>query len=143
MTPWRILEFVTGGDAGIPFQKWYDSLDIEAQAALDDTILSLTTTDDWTERGGREFRQFTEEEVGLSEIRFWVFGEFKPTKFRRSRRRLRAFGIYLPGQRQFVLLGGCEKKLGGYVYIPSNALSRAMEYKRNFEEGRGATRDHI
>ena len=143
MTPWRILEFVTGGDGGIPFQKWYDTLDIEAQAALDDTILVLTTTDDWTEREGREFGQFTKEEAGLSEIRFWVFGEFEPRKYRRSRRRLRAFGLYQPEQRQFILFGGCEKRFGGYVYIPSDALSRAMKYKQDFKDGKGATRDHI
>ena len=142
MTPWRILEFVTG-EGAVPFQEWYESLDPEAQAALDDTIFQLTTTDDWTARDGKEFRQFTKKEAGLSEIRFWVFGELEPRKFRRSRRRLRALGLYRPGQREFILLGGYEKRWGGYVNIPGDALSRAMDRKQDFAYGKGATRDHV
>jgi hypothetical protein len=142
MIPWRLLEYVTD-DGRSPFQEWYGTLDTEAQAALDATVLELTVSDDWTDREGRQFRQLTRSEHGLSEIRFWVFGDFEPRKSRPPRRRLRAFGLYRPDQREFIFLGGCEKQRGGLVYIPEDALGLAMKHKQSFEAGRGTTRDYV
>src|SRR5216684_5231977 len=132
MTPWHLLDYVTP-DGRNPFQEWYATLDAEAQAALDDTVLELKAIDDWTDREGKEFKQFTESEAGLSEIRVSVFGEFKPRKFRPSRRRIRALGLYRPAQREFIFLDGFEKKHGGFIRIPANALDLAMRRKQDFE----------
>jgi hypothetical protein len=142
MTPWRILEYVTEG-AVCPFQRWYDTLDVEAQAAFDDTMLQLAVIDDWSDREGKEFRQFTRKEAGLSEIRFLVFGAFERRNHRPSRRRFRALGLYRPDQSEFILLCGYEKRLGGYVLIPADALEYAMKQKQNFDAGKGTTRDYI
>jgi hypothetical protein len=142
MTPWRILEYVTEG-AIRPFQRWYDTLDTETQAAFDHTVLQLAAIDDWSDREGKEFREFTGKETGLSEIRFWVFGAFERRNHRPSRRRFRALGLYRPDQSEFILLCGYEKRSGGYVLIPPDALEYAMKQKLNYEDGKGTTRDHI
>jgi hypothetical protein len=142
MRPWRLLDYVTP-TGRIPYQEWYESLDAEAQAAVDDTVLTLMAYDDWTDRENREFKQLKRAEAGLSEIRSWVFGEFHPKKGRPTRRRIRTFGLYRVAESKFVFLGGCEKKHGGYEYIPDNAKAQAMKHKQDFETGKGTTRDHV
>lgn len=144
MKPWELLDFVTPDNRN-PYQEWYGTQDPAVQAAIDDTVEDLLTYDDWAEREGKEFRQFTREDDGLSAIRVTVFGQFKPKKNRPDRRRVRVLGLYRPAENpsQFIFLGGFEKTLGGFVRTPADAIEQAKKRKQQFEENRGSTREHI
>jgi len=144
MTSWELLDFVTP-DLRNPYQEWYGNQDPSVQAAIDDTVAALLKYDDWTERDGQEFRQFTEEDAGLSSIRVTVLGQFKPKKHRAERRRVRVLGLYRPDQDppQFIFLGGFEKWMGGLLRKPSDAIKQAQSRRQQFEENRGSTREHI
>src|SRR5260370_37774164 len=143
MRPWSLLDHVTP-EGRNSYQEWYGTLDPDAHAAIDRTVSELSEGyDDWTDREGKEFRQFTEEEVGLSAIRISILAEPKRRKFIPHKRRIRVLGLYRPELSEFIFLGGFEKTYGGLIKIPANALERAMKRKQQVEDGEGSTREHV
>jgi hypothetical protein len=137
MNPWRFWEYVTEGGRNLT-REWYGQQDASVQAALDNAVLLLQGTDNWTEPEISTFKELTEKHVGLSEIRFSIkAGRWSP------QRRFRPVGLYRPQQRDFIFILGCEKKMGGLIYIPLNAFDSALKYKADFENGKGELCEHL
>jgi len=131
MAQWRIMAYhLEGGFC--PIQDWYAAQDVEVQAAFDAALTTLSATADWSDTW--QFKELTRVHVGLGEIRFKLEGP--------PIRRFRPVGIWPPiVEREFILLVGCEKNRN--VYIPHNALTLALEYKRRWEEREGAVHEYI
>src|SRR5437588_13111097 len=106
MPAWRFFDYVTEGGANA-VQEWYAAQEAEAQAGLDQTILLLRGVPDWLNPERKEFAELFKKHAGLFEIRFWPFGRF---------RKFRVAGIYRPNESEFILLTGCEKRMG--IYFP-------------------------
>ena len=131
MALWRILAYHTG-DFACPIQDWYALQNEEVQAAFDATLIILRATVDWPDT--KAFKGLTKKHRGLGEIRFRLDGP--------PIRRFRPVGIWPPlVAREFVMLLGCEKRMGAYT--PKNAFDLALEYKRQFEAGIGGTIEYI
>ena len=106
--------------------------DIEVQAAFDAALTTLSATADWSDTW--QFKELTKAHAGLGEIRFKLEGP--------PIRRLRPVGIWPPiVEGEFILLVGCEKNRN--VYIPHDAFTSALEYKRRWEEREGEVHEYI
>src|SRR5277367_4259777 len=103
MPVWTFLDYVTEGHA-CPIVDWYGTLPAEAQAAFDVLVDTLAETSDWDEpkESRRKYKVLTNRHLGLCEL-----------KFRVADRKFRPIGILRPETREFIFLGGCEKK--GFV----------------------------
>ena len=136
MAAWRFFEYVSAGGEN-PFRNWYLKQDEEVRAALDLTVYERTATHDWltppSRHAKKQFKVLDQEHAGLAELRFWTDG---------GRRRFRVAGIYDPWGRRFVLLDGCEKEMGGEIYLPSDAFDKALKHKAALESGKGHLVDH-
>lgn len=136
MSHWRFVEYV-GADGKRPFSAWYCLQDKEVKAAFDFLVLQRRVMPDWTAAPSRasqkQFAQLTREHAGLHELRFWVSNDVRPSQ----PRRLRVAGIFRPSEREFVLLAGCEKRMGGEIYDPADAFDTALKLKAALEAGRG------
>ena len=135
MSPWRFLEYES--DSGFnPFQDWYLRQDLEVKASLDLTVYQRRVTEDWVNPPSRharkQFKILDKEHFGLAELRFWTNGK----------RTFRVAGLYQPSERQFVLFGGCEKLMGGQIYVPEDAFDLALKCKNALMKGRGKLIDH-
>jgi hypothetical protein len=133
MALWRLLVYYPDA-VTCPMKDWYDSQDDVVQAEFDATVAILLARRDWAD-GHREFKVLARDHAGLGEIRFRLD---KP-----SLRRFRPVGIWPPlVDREFILLLGCEKPQRG-VYLPADAFTRGLEYKRMLEAGIGEIRDYF
>jgi hypothetical protein len=129
---WWFKEYVTDQQR-CPIVDWYGMLEPEAQAAFDLTVKVLSETEDWDEVKAtrRKYKELSRSHQGLCEL-----------KFKLGRRRFRPLGVLIRDNREFVFLGGCEKK-GRGESDPPGAFAGALRLKKQFEEGRGRTREHI
>jgi hypothetical protein len=117
-----------------PVKDWYEVQDDDVQAAFDVTVSILLDYRDWGD-DHHEFKVLNRQHVGLGEIRFKVDTP--------NERKFRPVGIWPPlAHREFILLMGCEKPRRG-VYIPPDAFTQALEYKRMLEAGIGEVRDYL
>lgn len=136
MSPWHFLDYVTP-DGRNPIQAWYEAQDEAVQAALDFTIKQLEVTDDWlwpqNKKLQRQFKILDGKHVGLTELRFWPD----------DGRTFRVPGIYRPTEREFVMFGGCEKRLRGIIHIPPDCFDVALKQKQALEAERGYTIEHV
>jgi hypothetical protein len=131
MALWRIMAYHLAGGS-CPIQDWYAAQDIEVQAAFDAAFTTLNATADWSDTW--QFKELTKAHAGLGEIRFKLDGP--------PIRRFRPVGIWPPIiPNEFILLLGCEKNRS--VYIPHDAFTLALEYKRRWEQGEGEIHDYI
>lgn len=131
MALWRIRAYHLAGGF-CPIREWYEAQNVEVRAEFDATLATLSATADWSDTW--QFKELTKSHAGLGEIRFKLEGP--------PLRRFRPVGLWPPIiQREFILLLGCEKALG--VYIPSDAFTLALEYKRRLERGEGEVHDCI
>ena len=131
MPLWNIKAYhLPGGTC--PIQDWYRVQDVEVKAEFDATLRVLSATEDWTDT--KMFQALTRSHAGLGEIRFMID---KPIV-----RRFRPVGIWPPiTGNEFILLLGCEKRMG--VYIPPNAFTQALIHKQRWEAGRGEIHDYV
>ena len=131
MALWRIMAYHLAGGF-CPIQEWYAAQDVEVQAAFDVALTTLSATDDWSDTS--QFKELTKSHTGLGEIRFKLEGP--PV------RRFRPVGIWPPiVDREFILLLGCEKNRN--IYIPPDAFTLALEYKRRWDRGEGEIHDYV
>jgi hypothetical protein len=132
MPRWRINVYHLAGDF-CPIQEWYRAQDIEVKAEFDAALAILRAESDWTDT--KLFKALTRNHIGLGEIRFKLNGT--------PERRFRPVGIWPPlAECEFILLVGCEKVRG--LYIPENALTKALDYRRRFlEDGEGGIHEYI
>lgn len=122
-------------------QVWREAQDPPVRAAFDATVLLLRGAVNWEIPEIPEFKVLTEKHIGLSEIRFGV----RPKRSERKipLRRFRPVGIYWPEQRAFGFILGSEKMMRGGVYIPGNAFDIALNYKHEWQEGKGRFDEHV
>jgi hypothetical protein len=137
MSLWTIHAYHLAG-CFCPIQEWYRAQGIrahgiEVQAQFDAALGILKAEVDWTDT--KLFKVLTKKHRGLGEIRFRLEGP--PV------RRFRPVGIWPPLiAYEFILLVGCEK-VGGR-YIPEDALTRALEYRRRFiDDGEGNIHEYV
>ncbi len=131
MALWRIRAYHLE-NRSCPIEDWYEAQDEEVQAEFDATLTTLGATVDWTDTW--QFKVLTRNHTGLGEIRFKLQGP--PV------RRFRPVGIWPPVvEREFILLLGCEKR--GHVYVPHDAFTLALDYKRRLEAGTGEVYDYL
>jgi hypothetical protein len=141
MSLWTIKAYYLANGT-CPMRNWYTAQDVEVQAQFDATLATLVATEDWEDRDTKQFKVLRADHVGLGEIRFkieeWQRGVRGRTKLVR---RFRPVGIWPPVvEREFILLLGCEKSRG--VYIPDDAFTLALEYKRRLEAGEGEANEY-
>ena len=129
------MDYVTEDGHNL-FQEWYAEQDATVQAGLDHVVLLAKATDDWIEPEQYWFKELTEKHVGLSEFRLKVKDRFFVRRFRPA-------GLFRPHIREFIFILGCEKKLGGLIYIPDKAFDTALKHKADLEAGKGHTDEHI
>jgi hypothetical protein len=131
MPCWQFRDYVTE-DRRSPLLEWYGMLDEEAQAAFDVLLKTLSETEDWDEVKStrRKYKELFGQHAGLCEIILTV-----------NRRKFRPLGILIRGTQEFILLGGAEK-IGHGTTDPEGAFDMALRLKKQFDEGRGATRDY-
>ena len=131
MSLWRFMDYVTE-DRRCPIIEWYGTQEDEVQAEFDIFVKELSESDDWDEPKPkkRRYKFLTGRHVGLCELKFRVKG-----------RKFRLIGVLSRGNREFVFLGGCEKRR--MSTLPLDAFDAAFRLKESFEQGRGATREHV
>lgn len=132
MALWRFMDYCTEDGRNL-IQEWYAAQAEAVKAAFDATLFILAATEDWTVKKFDGFKILTERHVGLGEIRFDLM-------LNRKKRKFRPVGIWPPSGRDFMILLGCEKS--GRIYTPLNAFDLALEYKAQFEQGRGTICEH-
>jgi hypothetical protein len=131
MALWQIRAYYLAGGS-CPIKDWYALQEVEVRAEFDAALATLSATADWSDTW--QFKELTKNHAGLGEIRFKLEGP--------PLRRFRPVGIWPPIiQGEFILLTGCEKNRN--IYIPSNAFTLALEYKRRWEQGEGEVHDYI
>ncbi len=131
MPPWTIKAYHLAG-ASCPIQDWYRAQEVEVQAAFDAALTTLRATVDWLDTW--QFKELTRIHRGLGEIRFKLDGP--------RVRRFRPVGIWPPiVEWEFILLVGCEKQRN--IYVPDDAFTLALDYKRRLEAGEGEVHDYI
>jgi hypothetical protein len=139
MTTWRFLDYVTE-ERVVPISDWYDAQDGAVRAAFDLRIALLRVELDWGHRRRGRVKELTKAHRGLTQIPFEV-DVWDRARRKSRRRRLRALGVWRKDARELVLLGGVEEH--GQNYVPVDAFDRAMRCWRAFEQGKGATREHL
>ena len=113
-------------------RDWYRVQDIEVKAEFDVVLGILRATEDWTDT--KLFKALNRRHAGLGEVRLTLE---KPTV-----RRFRPVGIWPPiTENEFILLLGCEKRMG--IYIPPDAFTKALIHKQELEKGIGEIRDYV
>lgn len=136
MSLWRFIAYYPKGK-GCPVRDWYDVQHPKVRAELDFTLGILKGADVWI--GRDEFKELTGEHAGLCEIRFNVQFPKPGSPSGQVKRRFRPLGIWRPREREFILLVGYEKS--GRLWLPPNAFTLALKYKREFELGMGELHD--
>ena len=131
MALWQFLDYITEAHEN-PISDWYGSIMPEEQAGFDILVRTLSETDDWDEpkKKHRKYKELERSHVGLTELILKV-----------GRKNLRPIGLLRREQRQFIFLGGCEKH--PFWTVPLRAFDNALRLKGQFEQQKGATREHI
>lgn len=132
MSTWSFLDYITEAHV-CPVVIWYGTLGAEVQAEFDVVVDLLERTEDWDAQNKtrRKYKELTRRHAGLCELRFTLEG-----------RKFRPIGIRDAAVRQFIFLGGCEKKGFFGTTEPPNAFDDALLLKQAYEQGRGTTRAH-
>ena len=130
MPLWRFMAYHVDPES-CPIQDWYQVQGEEVQARFDASLATLGATADWMDTW--QFKALTRNHAGLGEIRFKIDGT--------PIRRFRPVGIWPPlVEREFILLLGCEKHRN--LYIPADAFTLALEYRRLLEAGIGEIHEY-
>jgi hypothetical protein len=131
MPYWRFKDYVTE-DRRSPLLEWYGMLDGDVQAAFDLLLKFLSETEDWDEAKSsrKKYKELFGKHEGLCELILKV-----------GKRKFRPLGILHRDSREFVFLGGAEK-VGQGVTDPEGAFDLALHLKKQFDEGKGVTRDY-
>ena len=123
-TTWRVVS--------VRFKNGMQPKMSRCRLRLDVALTTLSATDDWSDT--RQFKELTKSHTGLGEIRFKLEGP--------PIRRFRPVGIWPPiVEREFILLLGCEKNRN--IYVPPDAFTLALEYKRRWDRGEGEIHDYV
>jgi hypothetical protein len=133
MPVWQFLDYITE-ERTCPIVDWYGTLGAEQQAAFDVLVDTLAEKEDWDElkESKRKYKLLTRRHLGLCELKFKVGG-----------RKFRPIGILHAEIREFIFLGGCEKKGFFGTTDPPNAFDAALRLKEAYDRERGATRAHV
>ena len=134
MDTWHIRDYVTEDGHNL-LMEWYEQQDESVQAGLDHAVLLARATDNWTNPEKGWFKELTEKHAGLSEFRLKV-------KSRLFERKFRPVGVFQPTSREFTFILGCEKKMGGLIYVPAKAFDLALAHKADMEAGKGTLHEH-
>jgi len=132
---WRFVDYLTEGPPRTnPVSDWYGTLDPDVKAAFDALVRTLEETEDWDEPKpkDRKYKELSGKHVGLCELIFKVEG-----------RNFRPIGILHREIREFIFLGGCEKKGWFGTTDPVNAFDNALLLKAAYEQEKGTTREHV
>ncbi len=131
MAYWKFLDYITE-DRHNPILEWYTTLETDVRAAFDVLVQDLSGTEDWDapKPRKRKYRLLRRRHIGLCELIFRV-----------GNRKFRPLGVLISENREFIFLGGCEHRR--FFSIPANAFDEALRLKSLFEQGRGATREHV
>jgi hypothetical protein len=133
MAVWKFLDYVTEGHRN-PVSEWYGTLEPDLQAEFDVLVRTLEETENWDgpKEKNRKYKELTERHNGLCELKFKV-----------GKRKFRPVGIRHVEIREFIFLGGCEKKGFFGTTLPPNAFDDALRLKEAYDKGKGATREHL
>lgn len=129
---WTFLDYLTEARTN-PLSDWYGTLEPEVQAAFNVLVDFLEITENWDHQKPkkRKYKMLTEKHIGLCELKFKV-----------GSRKFRPFGIRHGEIREFVFLGGCEKKGFFGTTDPPNAFDNGVILKKAYDVGKGTTREH-
>jgi hypothetical protein len=113
-------------------EQWYETQDDSVKSAFDFVLKEILGTRDLT--GSKQFKPMTRQHRGLWEI---VLEVREPKR----KRQIRPVGFWDYGERDFILVGGCEK--AGRVTIPNGVFDTALDLQSiYFHEGRGTIHEH-
>lgn len=131
MSFWRFTDYVTES-LRCPIIEWYGTQGEDVQAEFDLLVKDLSESENWDEPkpGKRKYKLLTKQHSGLCELMFRV-----------ERRKFRLIGILVRENREFIFLGGCEKRRT--FTIPPDAFDAAFRLKELLDLGRGVTREHV
>ena len=131
MAYWKFLDYITEGHRN-PILDWYGTVDKEVRASFDVLIQELIGTEDWDapKPAKRKYRTLKLQHAGMCELIFKV-----------GTRKFRPLGILDRHNKAFIFLGACEHQRMNS--IPPNAFDEAFRLKVQFDQQRGATREHI
>jgi hypothetical protein len=131
MSFWRFADYVTE-EHRCPIIEWYGTQEDDVQAEFDLLVKDLSESEDWDEPKPRKrkYKVLTRQHTGLCELKFRVEG-----------RKFRIIGIWLRENREFIFLGGCEKRKT--FTIPPDAFDAAFRLKELLDRGKGTTREHV
>jgi hypothetical protein len=139
MPLWRFLDYITADGVNL-IQDWYSAQDEDVQLQFDVTLDILRAEANWEDPEVGEFKPLTRAHVGLGEIVFHTIIE-DATRGKVRKRRFRPVGIWPVARHgEFILILGCEKY--GRTLIPHAAFDLALDYKSEFEAGRGTLSEH-
>jgi len=132
MAAWQFLDYVTEDRRSL-IVEWYGTLPEEVQAEFDVLLKALSETEDWDDAksNSRKYKELRRKHEGLCELILNV-----------GNRSFRPLGILRRATREFVLLAGAEK-IGQGATDPDGAFDSALRLKRQFDEGRGVTREYL
>jgi len=136
MSVWEFMDYVSASGQN-RILDWYEAQELEAQVAFDQTVYALRRIRDW--HGRWQIKPLTKTHAGLWQVRFKIGRAENEIKYRPVGIVTRDARVSPTGQ--FVLLLGCQKKLG--QYSPPAAFDEALELKRDFEAGRGDLYEHF
>lgn len=131
MAFWQFLDYVTENHVN-PVSEWYQKhLDDDEKAEFDLLVKTLSITEDWDEvkEKDRKYKELERDRVGLTQLMFKV-----------KRKNFRPIGVLKRAAREFIFFGGCEKH--PFWTVPANAFDQALRLKAQWEQDRGATREH-
>ena len=131
MAFWQFFDYITENRVN-PVSEWYQNyLDDDEKAVFDLLVKTLSVTEDWYEakKKDRQYKELERDRIGLAQLMLKV-----------KRKNLRPIGLLRRQEREFIFLGGCEKH--PFWTIPPKAFDAALRLKAQFEQGRGAIREH-
>lgn len=140
MRSWTFWDFESESGE-VPIQHWYAQQDAHVRAQFDWHVHMLRAVNDWLIPPIKEFACFERHHLPLSEMRFRADDLDLRGRSMRGRR-IRPVGLYRPEPeyRDFILFGAAEKMSRGAVYIPEDALEKALKHYEAFRQGKGRLR---
>jgi hypothetical protein len=114
-------------------EHWYEGQDDSVQAQFDFVLKEILGTHDLTD--SKQFKPMRRQHLGLWEIVLEV-------REAGRKRQIRPVGFWDYGERDFILVGACEKR--GNFTLPERAFDSALDVLgRFFHEGRGTVHEHL
>jgi hypothetical protein len=139
MIIWKFVDYVTDAET-VPLDEWVANyLTLAEKAEFDAAVDYLQRIEDWdtVRRAKQKYKELQRELVGLTELKFSRTTQAMGRNFKTH---FRPVGILKREQRLFIFLGGFKK--GNPGPIPLDAYTKALRYKKEYEEDRGTTREH-